>query len=107
VAGYRSILPADPIGWEPAVPARVVLRLGSDRPGLLARHVRCPVLVCVCDHDRISPPRPAARVAEQAPHGELRRYPIGHFDLFTGRWLEQVMHDQVTFLRRVLLDLGS
>jgi uncharacterized protein len=106
VPGYGAILPDDPVGWEPAVPARIVLRLGSDRPGLRAAQVRCPLLVCVCDHDLIAPPSAARRVARRAPRGELRRYPIGHFDLFTGRWLQQVIADQVAFLRRTLLADG-
>lgn len=25
VAGFESLLPADPVGWEPAVPARIVI----------------------------------------------------------------------------------
>jgi pimeloyl-ACP methyl ester carboxylesterase len=103
VLGYASILPDDPVGWEPAVPARIVLRLGSDRPGLRAPQVRCPLLVCVCDHDLLAPPSAAVRVAQRAPRGELRRYPIGHFDLFSGHWLQQVVADQVAFLRRTLL----
>ena len=103
LAGYASILPADPIGWEPAVPARLVLRIGSYRPARRAHRVRCPLLVAVCDRDQISPARPAVRVAERAPRGELRRYPIGHFDLFSGRWFERVVDDQIRFLRHILL----
>jgi alpha/beta superfamily hydrolase len=102
--GYGSILPPDPVGFEPAIPARLVLRLGADRPALRAPWVGCPLLVCVCDQDVLAPPRPAVRVARQAPRGELRRYPIGHFDLFGGQWLEEVVGDQLAFLRRTLLD---
>jgi uncharacterized protein len=104
VPGYASILPADPVGFEAVIPARLVLRLGSDRPALKASQVGCPLLVCVCDQDVLAPPRPAVRVAQKAPRGELRRYPIGHFDLFGGQWLEEVVGDQLTFLRRTLLD---
>jgi hypothetical protein len=103
VPGHASILPDDPIGWEPAVPARIVLRLGSDRPALRTSQVRCPLLVCVCDQDLLAPPSAAMRAARHAPRGELRRYPIGHFDLFSGCWLQQVIADQVAFLRRTLL----
>ncbi len=103
VSGYESILPADAEGWEPAVPARIMLRIGSERPALRAHRVRSPLLVCVCDRDEISPPRPAVRVAEKAPRGEIRRYPIGHFDIFNGRWFEQAVEDQIAFLRRNLL----
>lgn len=103
VAGFESILPADPVGFEPAVAARIVLQLRSDRPAAKAAMVQCPLLVCVREHDAIAPPRPAIRVAEEAPRGELLVYPIGHFDLFTGSWFDQVVGDQVLFLRRILL----
>lgn len=103
VDGYQSILPADPVGWEPAVPARIMLRMRADRPALQTRRITCPVLVCVCDHDVIAPPEAAIRVAEQAKRGQLRRYPIGHFELFASPWLDRVIDDQLDFLRATLL----
>ena len=103
VGGYASILPAEPIGFEPAVPARIGLRLRSYRPAKHAKRVRCPLLVCACEDDAISPAAIAAEVAARAPTGELRRYPIGHFDLSSGAWFERVADDQVRFLARHLL----
>jgi hypothetical protein len=38
------------------------------------------------------------------PHGQLHRYPIGHFDLFTSPWLDGVIDDQIGFLGTTLLD---
>ncbi|WP_237167020.1 alpha/beta hydrolase [Mycolicibacterium fortuitum] len=102
VAGFEQIRPPDPIGWEPAVPARIVLQLRADRPCKSASQITCPLLVAVCDNDAIAPPAPAIRVARTAPRGQLRRYPIGHFDLFTGHWLATVSTDQIAFLRSVL-----
>lgn len=103
VAGFESILPPDPVGWEPAVPARIVLQMRADRPARRANLVACPLLVCVCDRDVVAPPGPAIRVAERAPRGELRRYPVGHFDLFAAPWFDRVANDQVAFLHRTLL----
>ncbi|MDW5615093.1 alpha/beta hydrolase [Mycolicibacterium sp. D5.8-2] len=102
-AGLASILPADPVGWESAVPARIVLQMRADRPARRANLVTCPLLVSVCDGDVITPAQPAIEVAEHAPRGELRRYPIGHFDLFHEPWFDRVLDDQVAFLRRTLL----
>jgi dienelactone hydrolase len=107
VAGFESILPADPIGFEPAVPARIVLQMRADRPGLRANLVTCPLLVCVCERDVIAPPQPAITVAQRAARGELRRYPIGHFDLFHTPWFDRVIDDQIAFLRRILLEPAS
>ena len=106
-AGFEAILPPDPIGWEPAVAARIVLHLRSDRPATKADQVTCPLLVSVCDHDAIAPPDPAIRVAEEAPRGELSRYPIGHFDLFAGEWLNRVCADQIAFLRSNLIAVAQ
>lgn len=101
--GFASIMPADPVGWEPTIPARIVLQMRADRPARRANLVSCPLLVSVCDGDAIAPPQPAIEVAKHAPRGELQRYPIGHFDLFNEPWIDRVVNDQIAFLRRTLL----
>jgi fermentation-respiration switch protein FrsA (DUF1100 family) len=100
--GYRAIVPSDS-SWVDEVPARIALRIGSCRPGRLAGQVRCPLLVCVCDADAVTPPEPALRAAQAAPRGEQRRYPIGHFDIYVGEWFERAAADQAEFLSRHLL----
>lgn len=75
----------------------------ADRPASRVSLVTCPLLVCVCERDAIAPPAPAIQVAQGAPRGELRRYPIGHFDLFHSPWFDRVAKDQITFLQRTLL----
>jgi fermentation-respiration switch protein FrsA (DUF1100 family) len=89
--------------WRNAVGARVMLQVGLFRPVASAPKVGCPLLVCVCDRDETTPPAPAAQLAERAPRGEVVRYPIGHFDIYTGAAFERAVSDQVAFLRRVLL----
>jgi predicted alpha/beta hydrolase len=44
----------------------------------------------------------AVRAAEQAPHGELRRYPGGHFAAYLGEVRQRMVTDQTAFLRRHL-----
>lgn len=102
VTGFEAILPADPVGFESAVPARIVLQMRADRPARRANLVICPLLVCMCEADVVAPPQPAVEVAKNAPRGELRRYPIGHFDLFHNPWFDRVVDDQIAFLRRTL-----
>lgn len=29
----------------------------------------------------------------------MRRYPIGHFDAYSGEWLETIANDQIAFLQ--------
>lgn len=79
-----------------------MLSVGTYRPGRRARQIACPLLVCVGDDDAITAPKPAMRVAARAPFGELRRYPIGHFDIYVGKAFEQASGDQVQFLTRHL-----
>ena len=88
--------------WRNEVAARVMLRIGLWRPVKDAFRVACPLLVCVCDGDETTPPQPAAQMAQNAPRGEIVRYPIGHFDIYVGEAFERASRDQVAFLQRVL-----
>ena len=80
------------------VPARVALEIPRDAPGRQAGKVRCPILFCVCDTDTVAPAKATLRHAAKAPHGEIRRYPAGHFDIYIGDQFEQVIADQLSFL---------
>lgn len=98
--GYARIL-GEESRWRDDVAARVMLRAALYRPIADAERVTCPLLVCVGDGDDLTPPEPAATVAERAPRGELRRYPGGHWDVYPGGSVfEAVVADQVEFLTR-------
>jgi pimeloyl-ACP methyl ester carboxylesterase len=91
---------SDEIRFDPARPAT---RL---RPARSARRVRCPLMVCLGLEDTIVPARPIERTASEAPRGELRRYPIGHFTPFLDGF-DAVASDQAEFLTRHLAPRGS
>ncbi len=99
--GFRAIVGEDS-RWRNEVAARVMLRIGLWRPVKDAIRVACPLLVCVCDADETTPPEPAVQMAQNAPRGEIVRYPIGHFDIYVGDAFERAIEDQVAFLQRVL-----
>ena len=80
------------------VPARVAVEIPLDAPGRLAAKVRCPILFCVCDDDSVAPAPATLRHAAKAPRGEIRRYPVGHFDIYVGEEFERVIADQLAFL---------
>ena len=80
------------------VPARVAVEIPLDAPGRLAKKVRCPILFCVCDEDSVAPAAATLRHAAKAPRGEIRRYPVGHFDIYVGEQFECVVADQLAFL---------
>jgi pimeloyl-ACP methyl ester carboxylesterase len=67
-----------------------------------AERVRVPLLVCVAEHDTDADPQQAVDIARRAPLGELVAYPVAHFDVYCGHTREQMLHDQVAFLSRVL-----
>jgi dienelactone hydrolase len=83
------------------VSAIFALKIGFWRPGKNMQKVRAPMLVCVCDQDSVAPPARTIAYASAAPACELRRYPYGHFDIYTGAPYERVTADQLAFLERV------
>jgi fermentation-respiration switch protein FrsA (DUF1100 family) len=101
--GSRAL---DPDGrypdWSQEVAARSALRLGFYRPGRYAAHVRCPLLVLVCDQDQSVLAGPAVRAAGRAPRAKLVRMPGGHYEPFLGGH-ERAVEVELSFLRRHLL----
>lgn len=96
--GYRAI--AGPL-WRNEAAARLALRTGIYRPGLQADHLPCPILVQIGDRDAIAPVKAAQDAAWRATgRAEVRTYPIGHFDIYTGEPFERAIADQLHFLRR-------
>jgi pimeloyl-ACP methyl ester carboxylesterase len=104
--GFAAITDADST-WRNEVAARVMLHIAQYRPVAKAAKVRCPLLVAVADRDQTTPPKPAIRMAEKAPRGELVRYPIGHFDIYTGSDFERAVADQTAFLTRHVLGVRA
>jgi fermentation-respiration switch protein FrsA (DUF1100 family) len=99
--GYRALIPPD-LDFDDAVAARFLLRVGLYRPGRSAARVKCPILFCICDKDTIAPAAPALKYASQAPKAEVKRYPVHHFEIYTGEPFETAVADQLEFLTRVL-----
>lgn len=99
--GYRALIPDD-IDFDDTVDARIALHLGVQVPGRAARKVAVPMMVNVCDRDSLCPPETTVKLVSQAPHAEVLRYPVGHFEIYSGEWFERVVADQVEFLTRHL-----
>jgi uncharacterized protein len=100
--GYRALFASDG-EFRNEVAARVFLRLTTYRPAVSAPQIACPWLVCVCEHDAVTPPAPAEKAAARAPRGEVRRYDAQHFDIYVGETFEAAVADQAEFLRRHLV----
>jgi fermentation-respiration switch protein FrsA (DUF1100 family) len=101
VAGYTALIPPG-APFNNGVAARFLTRVGRYRPGRSARKVTSPILFCLCDTDAVAPADVAERYARTAPRGEIKHYPIGHFDIYRGEPFERAVTDQTDFLVRHL-----
>ncbi|MDQ6745379.1 MAG: alpha/beta fold hydrolase [Actinomycetota bacterium] len=99
--GFAAMAPPQ-TRWENRVAARIVLRVPLYRPGRQAAKVSCPALFCVCEKDSVAPAPATLKLVQDAPKGEIRRYPVGHFDIYLGAAWEQAVSDQTDFLVRSL-----
>lgn len=72
------------------------------RPVRKAKRIEVPLLVQLGERDGLAPRRAVEKTAARAPRGELRRYPIEHFDCFWPEHIDEVAGDQITFLHRHL-----
>ena len=54
------------------------------------------------ENKAVAPPETALRYAATAPRGEVKRYPVGHFDIYLGAPFERAVRDQTDFLVRHL-----
>lgn len=103
---YHAAAPEDS-QWENRVAARILLHTALYCPIKAAPRVQCPLLICICEHDLLTPPKPAIHTSRLAPQGELRCYKGGHFDMYTGEVFEQAVSDQCRFLTQHLLEMKS
>jgi acetyl esterase/lipase len=97
--GYGRLVPENFIN---ELCPRVVLRSHGFRPDKQIQNVRCPILIQICDHDTLAPTSPETE-EELRKYAELKRYPIGHFDIYVGDDFERAVCDQLDFFNRHLL----
>lgn len=98
--GYTAM--AGP-SWRNQVCARTALEVAFNRPIRLASRVRFPLLVQIAENDSVAPPAAAREAAVRAGNrAEVQTYPVDHFDVYDGRWQQQVLADQLTFVAQHL-----
>lgn len=100
--GYLALAPDADETFHNRVAARVALQIVRHRPGRRARDVRCPILFVVCETDSVAPAKATLRYARTAPHGEIKTYDAGHFEIYLGEAFERVVGDQIEFLTRTV-----
>jgi uncharacterized protein len=99
--GYLALLGSD-TPWENKVCARIFLRIATYRPISSIKQIRCPLLICACDQDLITPPGSAYKAADLAEDAQLERYPGGHFDIYFGEVFENAAASQTEFFTQHL-----
>jgi uncharacterized protein len=85
--------------WRNEVAPRALISMMRYRPGDAAHRLRMPVLVSIAERDDATPEELTRQIAEQAPRGELRRYPVSHFDFYRDPVRQRILADQIDFLR--------
>lgn len=81
--------------------ARVILRSHGFDPAKAIRNVSRPVLVQICEYDSLAPISPETEI-ELRQYADVKRYPIGHFDIYTGDHFEKAVSDQLEFFKKHL-----
>jgi len=98
-SGYNGLIPSGARIRKEAA-ARFALDIIRYYPGRSTPRIQAPVLFCVCDPDSVAPAKQTLRHARRAPRHEIHRYAHGHFDIYVGEAFEQVVGDQLDFLKR-------
>lgn len=98
----QTVAAMDSANWRNQVAPRALLQMMRYKPGDHAARVSMPLLVCIAAEDRETPPQLARELAQRAPYGEPREYPVSHFEFYREDVRAQVLRDQIAFLQRHL-----
>lgn len=85
--------------FDNRVAARIFLHLPLYSPERLAEKINFPWLIQVAKHDMTTPVAAAERAAKRAPLATLTIYDADHFDVYLPPLFDQVVAEQITFLR--------
>jgi len=96
--GYRKLASENFLN---EVCARIILRSHGYRPAKHVRNTGCPILIQICDHDSLAPIS-AKTEKELRKYAEIKHYPIGHFDIYTGNNFEKSVSHQLDFFKKHL-----
>ena len=98
--GYLNIAPAD---WRNEITCTWALGLATYRPNTMTPRLPCPALFCIATGDVVVPP---GAMEDGARRGgdkvEVKRYALGHFEIYVDEGFENASRDQVEFFTRVL-----
>ncbi|MBN1382800.1 MAG: alpha/beta fold hydrolase [Deltaproteobacteria bacterium] len=83
--------------------ARIIIRGDKYRPIKCAHDVQCPVLLQICEKDQLVPAESIEDTGKiLGQRAQIRRYTIGHFDIYFGKNFEMSVYDQIEFFKQHL-----
>lgn len=95
--GYARLVPSHFVNQ---VCARVLLTLRGHNPVDYAKDVQCPVLLQVCEKDNLVSEASYKKTADiLGEYAKVKKYPIGHFEIYEGENFERAVNDQITFFK--------
>ncbi|HWY25414.1 MAG TPA: alpha/beta fold hydrolase [Nevskia sp.] len=98
--GYLKITPPD---WRNEITCTWALGLALYRPNTMTPRLPCPALFCIATKDAVVPPAAMEDGARRSGGKvEVKRYPIGHFEIYVDEGFAQASRDQAEFFTRVL-----
>jgi len=98
MAAFERLAPADYVN---EACARIAIRGDKYRPVQQAHSVRCPTLLQVCEEDDLAPIQAVDRAAEiLGDLAQVKRYPIGHFAIYSPEYFTISVNDQIAFLSK-------
>jgi dienelactone hydrolase len=104
-AGCMAIVPP---GWRNEVAARLFFTLPLYHPSRYAADVACPTLLIGCAHDTVASTKAVVQTgARMGDRAQLIMLPIGHFDIYLGKWFERSSSEQLAFFSNALAVPGT
>ena len=101
--GYMKLVPPAlqaSGAWRNRISARTGLTVYM--PGRRAAKIAIPILIAIAENDTIAPAAPTHAIAKRVARAEVKSYPNGHFDYYSGAGFEQIVVDELEFLTRHL-----
>jgi pimeloyl-ACP methyl ester carboxylesterase len=102
--GYAALIPTQArTHWRNAATVASVLAVLVYRPMSVVSNITAPALLIAAEHDTLCPAKDAQQAAARMPNAEwLLLEGVGHFDVYQGHVLEQLLVATVDFFQKHL-----
>lgn len=110
VDGYMKLVSPELLAsgaWRNRICACAGLAVPLYMPGRRAAKIAIPILFAIAENDTIAPAAPTHAIAKRIARAEVKSYPNGHFDYYSGAGFKQIVADELEFLMRHLSSLPA